>query len=314
MASVNFQKVKSGSELRAKVGHAGRWDGRPVRYENDHIDRTLTPQNYTLTRREVAPRDETGSEVCKRLKERVALIDTVLPPKRRRADRVTQISMTIPAPEGLDPRYEKSFFEIAYAEIARAFGGYKNLSPMYVHRDEVHEYIDPATHKARTSRVHAHVIGVPFVPGRGVNAKNFLTRDRMREINERIHFRAKKELDIAFMSGTRERSRADMEALKIASIHAAEERAAEAAQEAVKEARRLRGIQKDIRAEQARLRALEEASRDLHDEYEEVSLERRAHFLAEDEPGIDEHVTNEEWDFIQGFESRVREHYEGEER
>ena len=213
MASVNLMKLH-GSEAGAVLAHSFRHDGRPVRYGNEHIDPAKSGDNGTLVYRGVHAQDGRARDAYARLKARVEEIDKAEPPKRIRRDRVTMVAFEVPAPEGLPPERERQFFKIAYAEIARMCGGAQNVSPLKIHRDEVHDYIDPVTKDVKTSRVHAHVVGIPYVKGKGVNCKQFMTRQALRDLQKRIDDRCRSDLGVRFMDGSRQRSRGTVEDLK----------------------------------------------------------------------------------------------------
>ena len=237
MASVNVRKLHGGEPAKF-LGHYSRWDGREdVEYENGNIRPELSWAN---TEKSFVGMDEseTSKQTYERLKARVKELDRIRPPKRYRKDRVTMIALEIPAPEGLPPEKEEKFFSIAYQELARWCGSAENVSKLYIHRDEKHDYVDPVTGRIQQSRVHAHAIGIPWTQLYGVNAKNACTKERFRELQQAIHGRCEKELGIQFMDGTGSKSRADMEQLKTASAKASialERQAKEQARQAQKE-------------------------------------------------------------------------------
>lgn len=248
MASVNLMKLH-GSEAGAVLAHSFRHDGRPVRYGNEHIDPAKSGDNGTLVYHGVHAQDGRARDAYARLKARVAELDAKEPPKRIRRDRVTMVAFEVPVPEGLPPERERQFFKIAYAEIARMCGGAQNVSPLKIHRDEVHDYIDPVTKDVKTSRVHAHVVGIPYVKGKGVNCKQFMTRQALRDLQKRIDDRCRSDLGVQFMDGSRQRSRGTVEDLKrysaaavaaqearIATLEAQAAESAQAAQKAAREA------------------------------------------------------------------------------
>jgi len=213
MASVDMQKhgFRDGA---AMVGHFARHDGREVGYRNRYIDPERSEQNFCvgLDGREVP----TTSEMMDDLKRRVDEIDAAQPPMRLRQDRVTMMTYTVTAPAGLTPEKERAFFEMVHEEIARFSGGRENVTPGFVHRDEIHDYIDTDGSRV-TSRSHLHMAGVPYTEEKGVNGKAFETRQRMRELNRTIDERCRRELGIKFMTGQKGLTGRSVEELQAAS-------------------------------------------------------------------------------------------------
>ena len=229
MASVNVKKCH-GSEAAHILAHNYRHHGKDVQYRNEHIDTARSKDNDTL----MFNRFGTAHSDYERLKRRVEEIDKAEPPKRIRKDRVTEVAFYVPAPDGLPSEKEPAFFRLAYEEIAKMCGGPDNVSRMKIHRDEVHEYTDPLTKERKTSRVHAHVIGIPYVKGKGVNCKTFMSRQALRDLQKRVDDRCRSEIGVNFMDGSRQKSRGTVEDLKRASARTEQELAERiAAQEAI---------------------------------------------------------------------------------
>ena len=183
MASVSWSKNKKG-ELDKNLAHASRHDKKKnVDYDNPDIDPTKYGENYSIGGNWNRWRDERN-----RLLARVRKLDELHPPKRVRQDRVTSISYVISLPKGLiGSGKEKEFFDMAYNELAEFSGGKENLTTGYDHADEIHDYYDPIKREEVQSRQHLHVSGIPWTEEFGVNAKNFQTRSRMKELNDRIN-------------------------------------------------------------------------------------------------------------------------------
>ena len=256
MSSINIKKLHGG-EAAAILNHTHRHDGRPgVEYGNEHVDASRTLLNGVLRFRG-APAQETAAEELDRLRRRVAEIDAVEPPARIRKDRVTLVSFEVPVPAGLPPEREAEFFKAAFSEIARFCGGRQNCGTIRIHRDEVHDYLDPVTREKRTSRVHAHCVAIPYVEGRGVNCKAFTSRERLRQIQQAVDSRCRRDFGIPYLDGSRQRSRGSVEDLKIASarVEAEERRLAELRQEQAQALNDLMGIHANL--EGARLEAAE---------------------------------------------------------
>lgn len=199
MSSVAWKKCTATSGA-AMIGHFTRYDGREeVEYRNKYIKPELSHENYMIGagRFDSMP---TASSIVNQLKKRVCQIDQDIPPRRKVKDRITIMTYSIAAPEGLTDEQERDFFEIAHEELARISGGRENISVGFVHKDEIHDYIGTNGQRS-TSRSHMHVAGVPYTTKKGINGKAFETRARMRELNQRIDERCQQELGFKFMTG-----------------------------------------------------------------------------------------------------------------
>ena len=225
MASVNWKKNK-GNEAFVMLRHASRYDDDDDTVSRTYKNRFIDPSRTHLnTRISHSNKYETGRETYERLKNRVKEIDAVEPPKLVRKDRVTAISFTVTTPENLPPEQEEQFFSIVYDHLTELAGGAENISPLYIHRDETHPYIDvnntgrdsDRTGTIVMSRVHAHCTAVPYVAGRGVNAKNFMTRASMRELNQRIDATCREQLGVPFLTDARQATGRSVEELQDAS-------------------------------------------------------------------------------------------------
>ena len=198
MASVDWIKNKGGTnEGFSRMAHATRHDGKDVEYNNKHVKKELSHLNYEICAKGGVKR--TAHQELNRLKQRIEHLDKIHPPKRVRKDRVTTVSFEVPTPDNLRPEDEVKFFSIAYSEIAKTCGGMKNVTNGYVHNDEKHEYFDPIKKEFVTSRAHMHMQGIAWTDDFGINGKNFMTRERIIELNKRIDERCRKELGISFL-------------------------------------------------------------------------------------------------------------------
>lgn len=277
MASADIKKLH-GAEAYKVLGHDARWDNREeVDYTNTNINPELADKNEVL--RFKGMERETAKQSYERLKKRVEELDAIHPPRRRKKDRVTMIAFEIPAPANLPAEREREFFAIAYREFARMCGGTEQVSQLYIHRDEIHDYIDPVTKETRTSRVHAHAVGIPYTPAHGVNCKNFCTRERFKELQQRIHSRCREELGIEFLDGSGRHSRASVEQLKTASLHALKQQEQEAIKRNQRALERVQGLQKEYDNLRVELNNKERDKRKLEEEIH--SLESRSKELSE---------------------------------
>lgn len=207
MASVTIQKWSTAAACGGQVNHIYR---TREHYGNQDIDKTLADRN------EMAG---TAEEARARIRETIAWVDSVTPPKRIRGDRKTVAELCVPAPRsGMSDQDARQFLTAACEALVEAPG--MHVVGIALHGDEIHEYIDPDSKERVQSRLHLHVLVVPDVPGHGCNMKSWLTKSRYREINQLLDRVCKRELGYAYQDGTKSRSRGDVERVKVKSLQA----------------------------------------------------------------------------------------------
>ena len=207
MASVTIQKWTTAGACGGQINHIYR---TREHYGNQDIDRALADRN------EMAG---TAEEARARIRETIAWVDSVTPPKRVRGDRKTVAELCVPAPRsGMSDQDARQFLTAACEALVDAPG--MHVVGVALHGDEIHEYIDPDSKERVQSRLHLHVLVVPDVPGHGCNMKNWLTKSRYREINQLLDRVCKRELGYTYQDGTKSRSRGDVERVKVKSLQA----------------------------------------------------------------------------------------------
>lgn len=290
MASVTIQKWSTAAACGGQINHIYR---TREHYGNQDIDKTLADRN------EMAG---TTEEARARIRETIAWVDSVTPPKRIRGDRKTVAELCVPAPRsGMSDQDARQFLTAACEALVEAPG--MHVVGVALHGDETHEYIDPDSKERVQSRLHLHVLVVPDVPGHGCNMKSWLTKSRYKEINQLLDRVCKRELGYTYQDGTKSRSRGDVERVKVKSLQA------EAAELTVKidmlrqeatqlDAVRQKACQDATRATQeadkavARARAAEQAQRQSEavqrqSEARTEAAERRADELREEIDHLD---------------------------
>lgn len=257
MSSVNWKKLHGNRELLAMINHAARYDGKDVTYRNGYIDPKKTDKNYSITPR-FFQYDPKGSSDYRRMVERINEIDEAEPPKRRRKDRVTAIHFLITVPEGFSESEEHEFFRIAYKKICDKCGGPQNVCS-YCHFDEIHEFIDCVTKEKKTSRAHMHVIGLPYVPGKGINGAAFATKQQIISLNNEIDQICKKRFGKPFMTGLKGQPRGrKVEDMQIESLKAERKILEETSAELSKTKKELTSMQEKKHAVEDSLKKEEE--------------------------------------------------------
>ena len=239
MASVTIQKWSTAAACGGQVNHIYR---AREHYGNQDIDGTLTDRN------EMAG---TAEEARARIRETIAWVDSVTPPKRVRADRKTTAELCIPAPRaGMSDQDARQFLTAACEALMDAPD--MHVVGVALHGDEVHEYVDPDSKTRTQSRLHLHVLVVPDVPGRGCNMKSWLTKARYGEINRLMDKVCKRELGYPYQDGTKSKSRGAVEAVKIASQRAEAEELAAKIDTMRQEAAQLDKVRQKARQDAAR--------------------------------------------------------------
>ena len=199
MASADLKKLHGGAASHTR-NHIYRHDGKDVVYKNEHIDKSKTHLNTEMR----FPEHEgivLSDDEDRFLRARVSEIDKKEPPIRVRKDRVTFVAFEAPVPDGTDTKEkEEAFFKIFYEEVARMCGGPQNVGVLKIHRDEIHPYIDPVTLDEKMSRVHAHCIGIPYVRGKGINCKMFMSKGNLRSLQNALDTRCREELGVSYLS------------------------------------------------------------------------------------------------------------------
>lgn len=207
MASVTIQKWSTAAACGGQINHIYR---TREHYGNQDIDKTLADRN------EMAG---TAEEARARIRETIAWVDSVTPPKRIRGDRKTVAELCVPAPRsGMSDQDARQFLTAACEALVEAPG--MHVVGVALHGDETHEYIDPDSKERVQSRLHLHVLVVPDVPGHGCNMKSWLTKSRYKEINQLLDRVCKRELGYTYQNGTKSRSRGDVERVKVKSLQA----------------------------------------------------------------------------------------------
>lgn len=208
MASVNYLKIKTRTDLRANIRHCNKSDRLENEHSNTSIDKSLTSLNKQLY-------NETVSDTTKRFKDRITALDKTTNTNKRK-DRVEAFALNIPIPHEI--KNKEAFFNDICKLFQKEFGE-KNLINAYLHVDEIHDYIDTATMQVRTSLAHIHCFVIPEVEGK-LKGKKFSSVGRMNEVDLLVDNLCREKYKTKFRTGTKTKSRATVEELKEASEEA----------------------------------------------------------------------------------------------
>ena len=201
MASANWMKCTA-SKVGGLSVHLDIDKREKGYHSNPHINQSISRAvNFEIG---------TGSfsETLNRLKERTKEVDRVIPPQRKRKDRIVAICIEIPCPEKISDELNCSneFFGKIYGELIDFFGQ-ENVHGGFVHKDERHEYYDELTHEKKISLEHMHVIVSAFTPQKGINGKEATARWRMRELNKQLDDMCYREFGLRLNTGEKPRKK-----------------------------------------------------------------------------------------------------------
>ena len=215
MASTDWEKCKSRATAKAVLRHCATDERLKNEHSNKDINKALTFRNVELVG------GRTYEESCAAYEQRIAEIDTAAAArgaKKPRKDRVELLFLNIPAPDGMKDKDYKPFFSDVLEMFQQRYGKDNTISA-YVHFDEVHDYIDPATGKTRRSRPHMHLALVPEIDGR-MCAKEVCCLKSFNWANNSIERLSRDKYGLEYQDGSKKKSLDTVEALKNKSLKA----------------------------------------------------------------------------------------------
>lgn len=216
MASVQFYKCKGASVAKSIMRHADADERLKHKHSNKDIDKSKTALNTSLY-------DLSYAEMCNRYDEAMQRYQSNS--KRAiRKDAVTLLDAIVTAPAELDD----ALIDLWVSDVVDIINKHYKADVVLdakIHRDEIHDYVDPDTHKTVTSRVHAHIFLFPEVEQR-LCCKQFTSRQNIMSLNRRIDKMTRNLYSCKFMTGQKAHDRdfQTVEQLKRASDNAELER------------------------------------------------------------------------------------------
>lgn len=216
MASVQFYKCKGASVAKSIMRHADADERLKHEHSNKDIDKSKTELNTSLY-------DLSYAEMCDRYDEAMQRYQSNS--KRAiRKDAVTLLDAIVTVPRDLDDALADQWISDIVDIINKHYKADVVLDAK-IHRDEIHDYVDPDTHKTVTSRVHAHIFVLPEVERR-LCCKQFTSRQNIMSLNRRIDKMTHNLYGCKFMTGQKAHDRdfQTVEQLKRASDNAELER------------------------------------------------------------------------------------------
>lgn len=205
MAGINWKKVTT-QTAGAMKRHLGQYEREHGNHSNEHIDKKLSHRNYCIGCNDF-------SDAFNAMKKRVAEVDKMYPPDRKRADRKTACFLEIPCPNELRLQGKSDDFFAKSFEVMQNFFGEKNVHGGFVHKDELHEYRDKDG-SLKMSMEHMHLLVSCYaewqqkdkktgemVERKGINGKNFETRHRLKKLNDAMQEMCQREFGVSFNTG-----------------------------------------------------------------------------------------------------------------
>ena len=205
MAAVDWhQKCHGGTESKAILRHCDKDMREQDRHKNKHIDKTKTKYNWQMF--------HGYNEACERLNDKLDELDRQ-PKANKRKDRVTMLSLEVPAPDGLPVDKFHEWHQKVIGILQAMYGDDLYFVNSYEHVDEIHEYKDATTGKTVTSRAHGHECLVPLKDGK-LNAKAFCSRRNINRLNKEIQLMTQEDYGLDFMTGEKKKSKHTVDELK----------------------------------------------------------------------------------------------------
>lgn len=216
MASVQFYKCKGASVAKSIMRHADADERLKHEHSNKDIDKSKTALNTSLY-------DLSYAEMCDRYDEAMQRYQSNS--KRAiRKDAVTLLDAIVTAPSEMND----ALIDLWVSDVVDIINKHYKADVVLdakIHRDEIHDYVDPDSHKTVQSRVHAHIFVLPEVEQR-LCCKQFTSRQNIMSLNRRIDKMTRNLYSCKFMTGQKAHDRdfQTVEQLKRASDNAELER------------------------------------------------------------------------------------------
>ncbi len=187
MASVDFKKLKTPRDVAAMMRHNDAIERTKHKHANKDIDITRSNLNTQWL-----PLDY--KQTLERYESRIKQLDETTNTNKRK-DRVTCFSLCIPVPSEIG---DSEKFSNDIKKLIEAEYGTDNIINGYLHRDEVHDYIDHGVWK--TSLEHLHILVVPEIDGK-ICGKKFSGKSAMITLNNKINDICLRKYGCSFLTG-----------------------------------------------------------------------------------------------------------------
>lgn len=192
MASVNLKKEQIRTGRIIGTNHMDRVKENDTRsHSNKNINPELSSGNFHVG-------CNSFKEAMDKAEQRLKEVDKVLPPKRFKKDRIEVLLVNIPCPREITEQGRTKEFFDKVNDCMKDYFGEKNWHGMEIHVDEVHGYYDRNKHEQCMSLEHAHGVATPYVEGKGVNAKGFMTKANLARATRVVDEMCLKEFGISY--------------------------------------------------------------------------------------------------------------------
>lgn len=208
MASVDFKKLHTAVDVKRVLRHCDKDMRVQDNHNNEHINKQVTSLNQQ--------RPRSYEDTCKLYDDIIAKHDEQ-PNANKRKDRVTCFALEIPCPAELakDRKSLRKWF-MSVDKIMSDHCGKDNILQSYVHFDEVHTYKDAETGQDRESVPHVHYAVIPLINGK-LNGKQFSNKKNMITLNDRIEDMTERDFGVHWATGSKRKSKKEVETLKLQS-------------------------------------------------------------------------------------------------
>lgn len=265
MASVQFYKCKGASVAKSIMRHADADERLKHEHSNKDIDKSKTALNTSLY-------DLSYAEMCDRYDEAMQRYQSNS--KRAiRKDAVTLLDAIVTAPAELDD----ALIDLWVSDVVDIINKHYKADVVLdakIHRDEIHDYVDPDSHKTVQSRVHAHIFVLPEVEQR-LCCKQFTSRQNIMSLNRRIDKMTRNLYSCKFMTGQKAHDRdfQTVEQLKRASDNAELERQSRQISSKLQDTHnKLSAIQKALKDANKQLQAVSQQLQQQKAEMHDISI------------------------------------------
>jgi hypothetical protein len=234
--------------------HYGKAERAKYQHENEHIDKQMIHLNSYIGCNDY-------SDAYKAMRANVQKLDELHPPERRMKDRVVAFMLETACPQSIiDAGRSEEFFKATH-ELMQDFFGETNVHGTFVHRDEVHSYVDSKTKEVKTSLEHGTTLITAYaewqqkktvngekveIDRKGVNGKNCSTKAHITQLNKRMNDMVRERFGCEYNTGEVARQKS-VEQLKNESGQIMAEQARDAAVEALRAAERDRDATEQAR-------------------------------------------------------------------
>lgn len=201
--------------------HLGQKDRVERQHSNPDIDTTKSHLNYCIGCKDY---EDAYQSMRKRVKE----VDTKSPPKRLKNanQRIVAMSLIAYCPQAIvDQGREDEFFQELHGVYQDFLGD--DLHGQIVHKDEIHQYVDPQTHETKTSLPHSHTLASAYVEWtekdkktgevikrQGINGKNFSSTARINQLNAAVDKMCREKFGVPYVTGAEKKKGKSVEQLK----------------------------------------------------------------------------------------------------